>query len=415
MLHPKKGVAVSEIKLLYIGSVLPDKPEFYTIAFSRAGTMFQENFLTGLKNAGLVPSKIISIRQITSFPRSRTLFVGKENTELKNKMKVTLLPFLNVTPFKQIVIGVLTLFHIILWGWRTRHSQYRIVYTYNLTVPPGFFTLLGARLIRAKAFVSLNDINVPGQTVPNTFSNRLDFWLQRKLIPRFDGHVVVADNIMQDFAPLRSYVRVEGGINSNMLSNTGVPSEKKKLSYRDTFTIVSIGSLNEANGIKVLLQAFALLKGENYSLCVAGSGPMEDEIHNAVICDPRIKFYGIISFDEVLALYKSADVLINMRLTKNMNTKYFFPSKMMEYLASGTPVITTCTGHIAEEFVNLAYLLTDESAQGLAKMISYVESLDPLFRAEMGARARDYMRTYKTWDVQGQTVVHYIQDNLTPS
>ncbi len=29
----------------------------------------------------------------------------------------------------------------------------------------------------------------------------------------------------------------------------------------------------------------------------------------------------------------------------------------MEYLASGTPVITTCTGHVEEEFADIVYLL----------------------------------------------------------
>jgi glycosyltransferase involved in cell wall biosynthesis len=411
MLSPNKNLPVSEVKLLYIGSVLPDKPEFHTKAFSRAGSMFQENLLTGLKNAGLVPSEIISIRQIQSFPRVRIFYVGKEYTELKNKMQVTLLPFLNMTPVKQMAIGVFTLLHILLWGWRTRHARHRVVYTYNLTVPPGLFTLLGARLIGAKAFVSLNDINVPGQTVPNTFLNRLDFWLHKKLIPRFDGHVVVADSIMKDFAPQASFVRVEGGITSDMLSKTGMDAGEKELNGAK-FTIVSIGSLNETNGFKVLLQAFALLKGADYCLKIAGAGPLEDEIRCAARNDQRIKFYGMINFDEVLALYKSADVLINMRLTKELDTDYFFPSKLMEYLVSGTPVITTCPGHVADEFAGLAYLLTDESALGLANMINDVASLAPQTRVEMGKRARDYMQKYKTWDVQGRTVVNYIHNIL---
>ena len=53
----------------------------------------------------------------------------------------------------------------------------------------------------------------------------------------------------------------------------------------------------------------------------------------------------------------TADVLVDMRLTEALNTKYSFSSKLMEYLASGTPVITTCTGHVEEEFADIAYLL----------------------------------------------------------
>ena len=130
MLSPNRNLSFSEVKLLYIGSVLPDRPEFHTNTFSRAGSMFQENLLTGLKTAGLLPSEIISIRQIQSFPRGGIFSVGKEYTELNNKMQVTLLPFLNITPVNQMAIGKLTLLHILLWGWRTRHARHRVVYTY---------------------------------------------------------------------------------------------------------------------------------------------------------------------------------------------------------------------------------------------------------------------------------------------
>ena len=57
-----------EIALAYVGSVVPDELEFHNAAFSRAGVMFQQNLLFGLKRVGLNPSQIFSIRQIQSFP-----------------------------------------------------------------------------------------------------------------------------------------------------------------------------------------------------------------------------------------------------------------------------------------------------------------------------------------------------------
>ena len=398
------------IALLYVGSVLPDLPAYHSSAFSRAGAMFQANLLLGLKHAGMRPSKILSYRQVQSFPGSRQIWVNAEKTSLDDEMPVILLPFLNITPIKQLMLGFASFIQIICWGWKNRYKS-RIVYTFNLTVPPGIFTLAGARLIGAKAVVSLNDINKPGHTVPDTLFNRLDFKMQRKLIPLFDGHIAVADNIMRDFAPNRPYVRIEGGITDDVIGRLAATDGSAK-DY-GTFTIVSAGSLDEANGFRVLLEAFALLDGDSYRLCIAGCGPLEEEIKAAATKDRRIDFRGYLSHADVLSLYKSADLLINLRLTKAINTLYFFPSKLMEYLASGTPVISTCTGHVEEEYSSYLYLLKEETPSSLAKLIDTIASLPPEKRAEKATRAQRYMSLNKTWDAQGRRIVDFMKNLFT--
>jgi len=64
------------------------------------------------------------------------------------------------------MIGFFTVIELIRWGWRNRRVTNRVVFTYNLTVPPGLFTIVGAKLIGAKSVVALCDIDVPGQTAP---------------------------------------------------------------------------------------------------------------------------------------------------------------------------------------------------------------------------------------------------------
>jgi len=403
----RKDSLPPDVALAFVGSVVSDEPAFHNIAFSRAGQMSQQGLLLGLKRAGLPPSLILSMRPIPSFPHARRLWVGKRQTYLPEGIAVSLFPFLNVTPIKQMSIGLATVWRLLCWGWRMRHKQYRVVYTFNLSVPPGLFTLLAARLIGAKAMVSLNDINEPGQTVPPTLVNRVDFWLHKWLVPRFDGHVVVSDLIMDDFAPGRPYIRIEGGIRSEILDRTSDTFKPKK-EKNAPFVIVSAGSLDEANGVLILLEAFTLLAGEQYRLHIAGRGPLEKYVEEAAKKDHRIEYVGFVSFEEVLRLYNSADVLINMRLTKALNTGYFFPSKVMECLASGVPLITTCTGHAEEEFGDFCYLLKDETPQGLANIIRCVASLDPHERAEIAHKARVYVAVNKTWDAQSRKIVKFI-------
>jgi glycosyltransferase involved in cell wall biosynthesis len=181
----------------------------------------------------------------------------------------------------------------------------------------------------------------------------------------------------------------------------------------EKFVVVSAGSLDEANGIEVLLTAFSMLQGDHYRLRIAGGGPLEAAVRRAAGRDSRIEYCGYLAFADVLRLYESADVLINLRLTKGVNTKYFFPSKLMEYLGSGRPVISTCTGHVEEEYGRFAFLIKDEAPEAVSAAIKNVEHVGKDAREQKGTMAREYMVANKTWAVQGRRVVRLIETVAT--
>jgi glycosyltransferase involved in cell wall biosynthesis len=389
------------IELAYIGCVVPDTPEFRNQAFSRAGNMFQSNLLGGLKDAGMEPSLVLSCRPLPAYPSSRTVVAHASRVSLSCGIPITLLPILNITPLKQIFLGFSVLLRLLCWGWKHRDASTRVVYTFNLTVPPALFTLLAARLIRAQAVASVNDINVPGETVPRTWTWRLDYNLHKLLLPRFDALVVVSRDIIDDFAPGVPYVRVEGGIVPEMVAP--VPPDIMPV-QRDTFHVVFAGGMEAVNGVEPMLQAISRIKGERYRFIFAGSGPLADAVRRTALEDPRIIYRGFLNLSELQPIYAQADVLINMRLTMKMRSRYFFPSKLMEFLASGTPVISTCSGHVEQEFGNLLFLLKDETPQGLVDAIHKVEEVSRERRLAMGRKAREYMLRNKTWRAQAGRV-----------
>ena len=372
--------------------------------------MYQQEVIVGLERAGIPVSRIISVMPVASRRHSKgePLWVNVGRAALPGGLSIKFLPFINATPLKQIAIGIGTILELVGWGWRNRKKRFRIVHCYNLSVPPGLFILIGAWLIRAKTIVSLCDIDVPGETVPNNFYYRLDYRLQKLLIPCFDSHIVVSDGIAHDFLHGRPYLRLEGGIRMEVFEQTSIKKRPAK-SPEDIFVIASVGRLDETNGTPELLKAFSLISGENFRLRIAGWGPLEDQVRTSASRDGRIEFLGLVSFTEVLEIYRSADLLINLRMTKTRNTRYFFPSKIMEYLASGVPVISTCTGHVAEEFGSFIYLLKDETPEALSELIRYVSTLDPQERSQTGAAARAYVATHKTWESQTQRLAEYIR------
>ncbi len=349
---------------------------------------------------------MLSVRPVPAYPRVPRLWFSSERDRLDSSIAIRLLPFPNVTPLKQLVIGLDVLFGLVGWAWRKR-KQKRIVLSYNLSVPPAAFTLLGARLARAKVVASVNDVNVPGETVPATSLYRLDFALQRWLMPRFDGHIVVTDQIARDFIPGRPYVRIEGGVDRNFLERT---PRRRRLAEREAALVLAFaGTLNDVNGILLVIQALEYTSDVDLQLRIAGSGPREEMVKEAVRRDARIQFLGMLDRGGVASLYDDADVLLNIRLTEAVNTQYFFPSKLIECLGSGVPTISTRVAHSDTEFSGLAYFLDEESPQGLAALISFVASRNPEDRAALGARARAYISAHKTWDTQAAKAGRYMQ------
>lgn len=399
----------SAIAFAFVGQVVANEGTFREPAFSQAGQLFQKSLLVGLKHAGIAPSVIISALPVRAFPRSRRICYCGDDETIAEGMHVTQVPFLNITPLKELTIGIGTVWLLIRWGLSCRGKR-RVVFTYNLTVPPGIFTLLGARLIGAKSVVGIYDINVPGQTVPDNLWRRIDYWLQRWLLPRFEGHVSAADVIMQDFAPKRHYLLLEGGVSDETLES--FRSAPKKDLAEGVFTIVAGGTLNESHGIPEILKAFSILSGDSYRLVITGDGPLRQAVENAAAQDSRIRYLGYLKFGDVLNLYSQASVLISMFITKKLNTKYFFPSKVMEYLASGVPVVSTCLGNLEEEYEGLLYLLRDETAEGLADLLRQIAQSDPRERCKRALKAADFMTHCKTWEAQGRRVAEYIRKQV---
>ena len=150
--------------------------------------IFQRELLVGLKQAGMPASAIISVPPVPSRRHAKTepLWVGRQKADLAEGLPITFLPFINVTPWKHIMVGMGAIFELLRWGWRNRAAKHRVVYCCNLSTPPGLFILLGAWIARARTVVSLCDISIPGETTPLDLYWKFDYWMHKRLIPYFD-------------------------------------------------------------------------------------------------------------------------------------------------------------------------------------------------------------------------------------
>ena len=104
--------------------------------------------------------------------------------------------------------------------------------------------------------------------------------------------------------------------------------------------------------------------------------------------DSRIFYGGLLLNSEIVEREQAATLLINPRPTTEEFVKYSFPSKNMEYMVSGTPVMTTVLPGMPKEYYPHVYLLEDESAAGIAACLKQVlaHTDEELFRKGLDAR-----------------------------
>lgn len=90
-----------------------------------------------------------------------------------------------------------------------------------------------------------------------------------------------------------------------------------------------------------LLQAFSEINQEEFELRIFGEGPLENDVIEYTNNDSRIFYGGLVQSDELQNEYENADLLVNIRNPGHYVTKFSFPSKLIEYISKGKPILST--------------------------------------------------------------------------
>ena len=174
-----------------------------------------------------------------------------------------------------------------------------------------------------------------------------------------------------------------------------------------TFNIFYGGMLYEKFGIKNLLDAFSMINNPNIHLTLCGTGDCVDRIKEMAASDPRLHYLGVVPRDIALSEQTKASLLVNPRMPDgNPFTRYSFPSKTMEYLASGTPALIYQLDGIPSEYYDLCYTLDKNhlSPQDLVGKILCIYNDSLANRLELAKKARKYILENKNAQVAGQMI-----------
>ena len=190
----------------------------------------------------------------------------------------------------------------------------------------------------------------------------------------------------------------------------GAVADEMKEPKRPPFSLLYTGRLNRRYGLEMLLTAVRGLDDPDIALWLCGSGEMEEEIRAYAEEDERIKFFGFLPHEETVRLQQKATVLVNPRTNQGEYTKYSFPSKTLEYMAAGRPVMMFHLDGIPKEYDPYLTYIPEESADSLCETIGMLKEMEPEELDALGSRGREFVQRYKNRNAQMRRVLNLIHE-----
>ncbi len=203
----------------------------------------------------------------------------------------------------------------------------------------------------------------------------------------------------------KPYVILEG--HSDIAMGEKVPSLERKIAPRICFYA---GSIRREFGLDILVEGFRKANIPNAQLHIYGPGSYVKELEQIAAEDDRIFYGGMLLNSQIVEKELEATLLVNPRPTHEEFVKYSFPSKTMEYMASGTPVLTTVLPGMPKEYHPYVYLLEEESADGVAKALREALSHSDEALFQKGMEARSFILNQKNNVIQGKKLLDMLDN-----
>lgn len=402
------------MNFLFLTLLYPKQTQASVLSLSRDGMQSQINhfqwaLLDGMR-AQLRPDEKLSVVNATpvgAFPhRYRGCFLRGGKLE----EGLTELGCVNIPPLKQ-------------WGrrrgaakaivdWARQSPQNRTVLVYTLYLP------YMQAILQAKKRIPDLTACVIVTDLPNELgitSYRRGLWkrLERHrgrkvnaLCGVFDRYLLLTRQ-MADVLPVghKPFLVLEG-LAAPLSDAADVALPAKAADTRPA--VLYAGTINRELGIGELIKAFQespLLK--NIQLWLCGKGDMEADAAKAE--NEHIHYFGFVKPEVAISLQRKADVLVNPRPPRGEYTKYSFPSKTLEYLRSGKPVLCFRLEGIPKEYDGYLRYFSGDAPQAMAADIAALLALPEQERQRIGQAGQAFALTQKSALAQSRRALDFLR------
>lgn len=397
-------------KFCLIGSCYPEKQLQEILSDSKAELSYAAENLQKAIIAGLDINcddlTVISAPSVGTWPRGyKKIFFRGETFAKENRDVDETVSYINIPLFVHLF---------------KQYSMQKALYKWAKSYPPEtekkviIYEMTSSRLLAAvwlKKHVPNVKICLIVPDLPQYMSEnknkfflllkKIDFKRMCKSLKHVDCFVLLSEK-MKEKIPVadKPYCVMEG-----IFSAPETPVEAEK---EEKYTIFYTGNLSKRSGLLMLLEAFSLLDN-NYQLWIRGNGVLKESIIEAGKRDPRIQYLPPLSRQKILEYQKRATILVNTVSPAEEFSNYFFPSKIMEYIASGTPVVMFELGCLPQEYLSHIVIPQRVDASALAESFKEIAAWSSEKYTACGQENIRFILEEKNPEIQTAKIVDLMQ------
>lgn len=392
--------------ILFIGCLYSENQKNIFLKNSKRGYQFaaqnfQEALLEGFLANGVEPY-VLTVPSLSSFPFGYRMPVIRNSDFIYKSKKLGFSKgYLNIPLVKGLFCGSL---YKKAMCWSGAVSGKKVVVVYGL-LPSLMVIAVHLKMVYQDVKVCVVIPDLLQFVGCNKYSKILGLHQHNvnkvnALLPLFDCFVVLTESMLWSMGLQDKPFAVVEGIyaqEDSTMDCAKLENDKKIILYT--------GGLWKKYGIGDLLDAFMQIEGDEYRLCLCGTGDAVDDIKKCASKDSRIIYKGMLPKSDIVKLQKKATVLVNPRHSQEVFTQYSFPSKTMEYMASGTPVVMCRLKCLPQEYEKYLYFFEDESVEGMAKALKFICELDFNELRNKGTLAAQFVKSQKNAEKQAGKII----------
>ena len=397
------------MKILYISSVCSPKVLEYIfitaiIKPGQAIQKFHRLLIEGFsKNKEICEIEVLSSLPIS--PNGHTRKIWNIKTDRWHGVSFNYVFTLNIPIIKNLIVFILTFSKVLFWRFKNLKED-KIVISDILNISVFWSAFLACKMTKQPIAVIITDLPVHmiSDSRNLSFFKRVYLKLGSFIIKHVDYYIGLTEQMNVEVNPLgKPFLVMEGLVDSEIIYKENIATTKKAKRI-----LLYAGGIYEKYGVKNLIEAFMGLKAEDTELHIYGSGDLEKEMPNYCTLDKRVLYFGEVSNSIVVKRLEDATILINPRPTTEEFTKFSFPSKNMEYMVSGTPLLTTVLPGMPKEYHEYVYLLEDESLEGFRNTIQEILSKSSTELNAFGKKSKDFVLNNKSNVIQAKRIINFL-------
>lgn len=366
-----------------------------------AAYKLESRILEALGVAGVHVSTVASIA-VSTFPKHARIWFPFSVVDREGGAKGIVLPLINLPGLKMCVRFLGALYGLVRMGWSADGLLVYAAHSPNLL----------AAFLYSKFFAKPYYVYVPD--LPSYMDMGLKVSWLRRCLKRVDsvlldwllcsssGLLVVSKAMVEDNVSWsrKPFMVLEGVSDNCPLARKGEVSVRGPIFYS--------GGVNKAYGIVELVEGY-LSSGVSCDLVICGRGDLEAYLKDMSMRHASIKYLGYVSPSHVAELQSGASLLVLTRDPAQSYTRYSFPSKLLEYVAAGIPVLSTRLEGIPVEYFDYINIIDGFSSDKVADaLVDFFSGSQDSFWAR-AERGKIWALDTKSINTVGKRLVEFME------